>query len=351
MSKKFTTLFLAIAFCISMLVGCSHTEKMQDNQEQSQNNQDAKLNQEKSDAKGENHYPVTIKMYTNEGKEIEQTIEREPKKVVVIGETMAELMIEFGQKDKVVGVGYLNQSFSKYANQINQMPIITESWPSKEAVLALKPDIIYSISSAFKEELLGDISFWNDRGIQVLSAVNFTIGRSIEEYFTEIKNFGMAFNVRGETDIYLKEQNSRINNVKRIAQGAKETPKVLLIGSTRETYYYYPPSWCIIDEMIEGAGGEYMKLSDNGYIEMSIEAIIAANPEKIIITEFQEPNSEMIKNKLLSNERLKNVSAIKTGNVMVAEYTNSINGGLQLADLYEDVAAFIHPELFGGKEK
>jgi len=36
---------------------------------------------------------------------------------------------------------------------------------------------------------------------------------------------------------------------------------------------------------------------------------------------------------------------------MVAEYTNSVNGGLQLADLYEDVATFIHPELFGGKEK
>lgn len=351
MSKKFITLFLVMAFCLSIVAGCSYTEKAQDSQEQSQNNQDAKLNEEKSDVERGNHYPVTIKMYTNEGKEIEQTIEREPKKVVVIGETMAELVIEFGQKDKVVGVGYLNQSFSKYADQINQMPIITESWPSKEAVLALKPDIIYSISSAFKEELLGDISFWNDRGVPVLSAVNFTIGRSIEEYFTEIKNFGMVFNVKDKTDAYLKEQNSRINKVKKIVQGAKETPRVLFIGSARDTYYYYPPSWCIIDEMIEGAGGEYMKLSENGYIEMSIEAVIATNPEKIIITEFQEPDREMIKNKLISNERLKNVNAIKTGNVMVAEYTNSVNGGLQLADIYEDVATFIHPELFGGKEK
>jgi iron complex transport system substrate-binding protein len=31
---------------------------------------------------------------------------------------------------------------------------------------------------------------------------------------------------------------------------------------------------------------------------------------------------------------------------MVADYTNAIRGSLNLADLYEDVAEFIHPELF-----
>ncbi|MFW5435825.1 ABC transporter substrate-binding protein [Paenibacillus apiarius] len=116
-----------------------------------------------------------------------------------------------------------------------------------------------------------------------------------------------------------------------------------------ENYDYYPPSWCIIDEMIEGAGGKYMQLSKDGYIELSMEAIIAANPEKIILTQFQEPDNEVIKDKLLANEKLKNVDAIKTGNVMVADYTNAIRGSLQLADLYEKVAAFIHPELFSGK--
>lgn len=346
MSKKFITLFLAVALCISILIGCSHTDKVKDNQEQNQNDQDPKLNQTKDNR---NHYPVTIKMYTNEGKEIEQIIEREPKKVVIIGETMAELMIEFGQEDKVVGLGYLNQSFSKYSNQISQMPIIIESWPSKESVLALQPDIICSISSAFKEELLGDISFWNDRGIPILSAVNFTRGRSIDEYFTEIENFGIAFNIKDKTDAYLDKQKARIQEIEKIAKRAEKMPKILFIGGGRETYYYYPPSWCIIDEMIEGAGGEYMKLSEDGYMEMSIEAIIAANPEKIIITEFQQPDREAIKNKLLLNERLQNVNAIKTGNVMDVGYTSSINGGLELVNLYEEVAAFIHPELYGEK--
>ncbi|WP_032122429.1 ABC transporter substrate-binding protein [Clostridium amazonitimonense] len=347
MLKKYVTLFLG-GILILGLVGCSQSMKSKDGQDQSSMVQ----NQEIHSSKRGDDYPVEIKVYTKEGKEVVQTIEKEPQKVVVVGSAVAELMIEFGQKEKVIGLGYIDKSFSKYDDEIAKLPLITELWPSKESVLALQPDIIYSISSAFREDSLGDISFWNDRGIPVISAVNFTVGRSIDEYFKEIKNFGLTFNVTDRTDAYLKEQNARIDEIKKIAEGAEGTPKVLFIGSARDTYYYYySPSWCMIDEMIEGAGGEYMKLSEKGYIEMSIEAIIEANPEKIIITEFQQPDSEAIKNKLLSNERLQNVNAIKTGNVMVAEYTSAINGGIELVNLYEDVAEFIHPKLFGGKEE
>lgn len=342
MKRRWVILLITGVLCSA----CSQTVPVQE----IESNGELNVESQQSNSVVNDHYPVSINVYTNEGKEITQTIEKEPQKVVVIGSAIAELMVEFGQMDKVVGLGYPDQSFSKYADQINRMPLITQSWPSKESVISLQPDIIYSISSAFKEELLGDIPFWNDQGIPVVSAVNFTVGRSIEEYFKEINNFGLTFNVEDKTNTYLKEQKARIEQVKKIAESAaEETPKVLFIGGARDTYYYYPPSWCMIDEMIEGAGGEYMELSKDGYIELSIEAIIAANPEQIIITEFQEPDSEATRNKLLSNKRLQNVSAIKSGNVMVAEYTSAINGGLQLADLYEDVAAFIHPTLFGEK--
>lgn len=298
---------------------------------------------------GSQHYPVTLQIYTDEGTEMKQTIEKEPQKVVVLGTAMAELMIQFGQKDKIAGLAYLDQSFSPYTEEIAELPLLTELWPSKEAVIALQPDLIYSMSSAFKEDRLGGISFWNERGIQVVPASNFNIGRSIANYFEDIRNFGKIFNVEEQTDSYLQQQQTRINEITQKAQDVKTRPKVLLLASAgRENYDYYPPSWCVIDEMVEGAGGEYMQLAD-GYIELQIEAIIAANPDKIILTHFQESDHESIKNKLLSNPRLKNMKAIQTGDVMVADYTNAIRGGLQLTELYEEVAQFVQPELFGGQ--
>ncbi|WP_235440390.1 hypothetical protein [Paenibacillus sp. DMB20] len=103
---------------------------------------------------------------------------------------------------------------------------------------------------------------------------------------------------------------------------------MLLASSGRENYDYYPPSWCVIDGMIEGSGGEYMQMSDGG-IEIQTEAIIAANPDKIILTHFQETDLEKIKNKLLTNPRFKNIKEIQSGNVMVADYTNAVRGSLE----------------------
>ncbi|WP_315167833.1 ABC transporter substrate-binding protein [Metaclostridioides mangenotii] len=344
MFKKYMTLFIGAVF-ILLLPGCSQSMQ-NDNKE----NHNIGVHQHEDDSKkSKNNYPLKLNVYTNEGKEIVQTINKEPKKVVVIGQAMAELMIEFGLQDRVVGIGYLDQSFSKYEDEISKMPVMSKSWPSVESIIALQPDIIYAMSSSFKEDRVGDISFWNERGIPTLPAVNFTIGRSIDEYIKDIENFGKTFNIESEINKYLEEQNERIDKVKEATKKANSKPSVLLVASAgRENYDYYPRSGCVIDEVIEDTGGKYVELSKDSYMEMSTESIIAANPEKIIITEFQGSNSEAIKNKLISNKKLQNVTAIKTGNVMVADYTNAIRGSLELSDLYKDVAEFIHPELFGG---
>ena len=96
----------------------------------------------------------------------------------------------------------------------------------------------------------------------------------------------------------------------------------------------------------EGAGGEYIEVSKDTYVEMSAESILSINPDKMIVTEFQKSDSDAAEHLLLGNSSLKNVTAIKEGNVMVVDYTNAIRGSLDLADLYEDVAEFVHPELF-----
>lgn len=343
MFKKYMTLFIGTIF-IFMMSGCSKSirTKAVDNQNIGEHSQIDTNNY--NDA-----YPLDINVYTDEGKEIVQTIDKEPKRIIVIGQAMAEIMIEFGLKDRIVGVGYLDQSSSKYEDEVSKLPVMSKTWPSKETMIALQPDIIYGMSSSFKEDRVGDISFWNERGVSVLSAVNFTIGRSIDEYFNDIKNLGKVFNVEDKTTKYLTEEKTKINKIKKTTKNAKNKPNVLLVASSgRENYDYYPRSGCVIDEVIEDVGGKYLELSNDSYIEMSTESIIATNPDKIIITEFQGSDSESIKNKLLSNKRLKNVTAIKTGNVMVADYTNAIRGSTELSELYKDVAKFIQPEMFGG---
>jgi len=268
---------------------------------------------------------------------------------VVIGQGFAEWMLAFGEEKRIVGLAYLDKSFSEYEEQIKKLPIITDMWPSKEAILELQPDLIISMSSAFQKERIGDISFWNKRGIPVLSGINYTTGRTIDSFFEDITNLGNVLNIQDKTEAFVDKQKEQINDIQTKAVLAKDKPKILLLGTSGETTYYYGPTLCLIDEMIEGAGGEYIQVSKETYVEMSEESILSVNPDKIIITGFQKSDSEVLINQYLNNPKLKNAMAIKNGNVKVVEYTTAVRGSLGLTDLYKDVAQYIHPELFKGE--
>ncbi len=339
MFKKVPAILLAISFCFTALTACSQGT---DETSETSNN----LSAVQPSSSQTSHYPLTLSIYDDKGNEMEQTIEKEPERIVVMGQGFVELTLAFGEEEKIVGVAYLDKSGSEYEEEISQLPIITDMWPSKESILELQPDLIISMSAAFQEDRLGDISFWNERGVPVLTGINYTIGRTIDSFFEDITNLGIALDIEDKTDAFVEGQKAQIGEIQKKVAQATDKPRVLLLGISGDTTYYYGPSLCLIDEMIEGVGAEYIKVTDDTYVEMSDESILSVNPDKIIITGYQESDSESLKNKYLLNPNLQNATAIKTGNVMVVEYTNAVRGSFGLADMYEDVAKFIYPELF-----
>lgn len=293
------------------------------------------------------HYPVTLDLVDDAGRKLTQTVGKSPGRVVVIGQALAELMIEFGLEDRIVGVGYLDNSYSAYADRIEKLPRISDQLPSKEAILERRPDLVLTMSFALKPDKIGEVPFWNARGVGVLPAVNYTVGRDLDSYYEDVRHVGEAFGVTQRTGAYITEQKARIAAVARTAKRAGDAPEVLLVASGgRDTYDYYAPSLGLVDEMVNGAGGTYMELTPDTYAQLSLESIIAANPDKIVVTEFQKSDGDKSRNRLLRDPRLKNVTAIRNGDVMTADYTTSIRGSLELADLCEEIAAFVHPDLY-----
>lgn len=341
--KKRTSIVLAIGLCLAALSGCA--QKDQAVHTQSTSTQPASYSvREQETSKQESHYPLTLSVYDDRGSQLEQTIEKEPQRIVVIGQGFAEWMIGLGEEKRIAGLAYLDKSFSSYEPQIQSLPVMTDMWPSREAVLELHPDLIIAMSSAFQKDRLGDISFWNDRGIPVLTGINYTIGRTIDSFYDDISNLGKALNIEDKTNAFIEGQKSQIREIQAKAARAADRPRVLLLGVSGNTTWYYGPSLVLIDEMIEGAGGEYIKVSDETYVEMSDESILAVNPDKIIITGFQKEDREALINQYLQDPKLKNAIAVQNGAVETVDYTTAVRGGLDLADMYRNVAEFIHPE-------
>ncbi|MGW2850257.1 ABC transporter substrate-binding protein, partial [Streptomyces sp. NPDC001274] len=290
------------------------------------------------------HYPVALDVVDDSGGKITQTVEKSPERVVVIGQALAELMIEFGLEDRIVGVGYLDNSYSAYADRIGKLPKISDQMPSKEAVLERRPDLVLTMSFALKPDKIGEVPFWNARGVAVLPAVNYTVGRDLDSYFEDVRHVGEAFGVTKRTGAHIAEQKGRIAAIAKTVEAAgKEgkargsrrsggSPRVLLVASGgRDTYDYYSPSLGLVDEMVNGAGGTYLELTRDTYAQLSLESIIAADPDKIVVTEFQKSDAEKSRNRLLRDSRLRNVTAIRNGDVMTAARGRARRGAARRA--------------------
>ncbi|MEH7354332.1 hypothetical protein V7150_12255 [Neobacillus drentensis] len=76
--------------------------------------------------------PMSVDVHTYKGEEITQTIDKSPKKVMIIGSAVAELIVKFEQQEKVVGFAYSDQTDSKFAEEIEKLPLVRKMWPSKE---------------------------------------------------------------------------------------------------------------------------------------------------------------------------------------------------------------------------
>lgn len=300
---------------------------------------------------GDSTWPVTVNMDDNSGTQIEQTVPEEPHRVVAVGQNIAELMVSFDLQDSLVGVGYLDGADSYYRDEMDRLPVISEQVPSTESVMALKPDLIVSMSFAMTEENMGTPETWNDRGVPVLLVDNYTVGRDLDSYFGDIRNIGAVFGINERTDGYISREQQTLDRITEENRDVAVRPRVLLVasgGSNKLSYNYYSPSLGLVDEMVEAAGGDYVKVSDGVSAEMSDEMILDADPDIIVMTQFQKASSTGERDRLIADPRLRNVRAVKDGRVMLLDYSTAVRGTPYLGELTGQLSEFIHAD--GGRK-
>lgn len=122
---------------------------------------------ESNGVEADNHYPVTVETYDQNGEIVEQTFEACPERVVSISQANTELLIALGLTDKIVATAHrFSPVYERMADEYNSIPFIAESgYPSKEVVLDQKPDLIVGWGSLFAEDALGAVNDWHERGV------------------------------------------------------------------------------------------------------------------------------------------------------------------------------------------
>ncbi len=199
-------------------------------------------------------------------------------RIVVIGTANTETVYALGAGGRVVGV---DNSSAEYVPESANLPKVgARNALNAEGILSLKPTLVILNADCAPPQIFDQL---RNAGIAVLTLTpNYTIETVKAKVSTIAKAVGAAAKateINNQIDGEMAEVNKMLANI-------KENPKVMFVGrGLNMPNATMSGAGTTIDEMIELAGGTNPFTDFTGFREMTDEAVVAAQPDVILITQ------------------------------------------------------------------
>lgn len=283
----------------------------------------SQVQEEKSEA-------LKVTSYYNYGNEVR--INHIPQKVITMGPPASELFIALGISDKIIGNTLNNHSrgaLPDYKEAYEKIPELTYGSATREAVLSSEADFIYGISWEFGSGGL-DKTEMTQYGITVYE----NAAKTFDEQYKEISDIGKIFGVEKVADAFIEEQKTRIGKIN-IAVNKTIKRRVLVYDSGEKGVFTSSGS-NFESLLIEQAGGEniFSEITEKEWITVSIEEILARNPEIIIVHDYDSPSVEYKIEQIKKDPILSQTDAVKNDRIFAISL-ESVLPGPRMADTVE----------------
>jgi iron complex transport system substrate-binding protein len=244
---------------------------------------------------------------------------------------LTEILFALGLDQAVVG----RTSFCNYPPAAASMPSVGDEWsPNFEQIVALKPDLVLAVGTAESKIVV------ECRKLGLTTVV--TQSATIEEVLDDIELVGMVTGAQERATSLAGDLRRRYEAVRQQAAGVTVKPKVFWVIDT--SLWTVGPG-TFLDHLTTAAGGVNVAGSqDQPYLQYSMEALLAADPDAII---FALPRSEYEQMQALPGWNT--LRAVKEGRVLFPDPDVVSRPGPRIVDGLELVARGLHPGLFGGK--
>lgn len=332
--KKMTALLLCATICTANFTVCQAVEET-----------------------ASDNYPLTITTYNYEKEEIEVTFDKAPEKVWVQNQNNIETMLALGLEDKIAGAcgldGEVREDLQDEFEKIN----FYENMPSKEEVIALEPDCILGWYSTFDDKRLGDVDFWNERGVGTYMSLNSGCRskdenpQTIEDECEDILTIGKIFDVEEKAQELVDEITGEVKKINEHLEG-KEKLTAAVLEDEGGTYRVYSED-TLGGNVAVNAGADLSvgKHGENGNI--SAEDLIAANPDAIFMVWYDgygvndtEYNGENVTELITKDPKFASLDAVKNNRVFAINLSGIYCSGLRTLDGILDISTSLYPELY-----
>ena len=258
-------------------------------------------------------------------------IEETPQRIVSLVPGITEILFALDLGDKVVGV----TAHCNYPAEALDKPKVGGYFmTSLEAIIAQDPDIVFSDGhdpvGAQLEEL--------EVTMVVLQP------KDIAGIFQDIELVGEITGKEEEAEELINEMKVRIADVTLKTAAISERPTVFyIIDATDPSKPWTVGPGSFIDSLIALAGGENIVKVSQAYLQISLEEVVASDPELIIGT---TSHGTAFLPDFGNLSVWKEMSAVKEGEIYLIEDDLVSRFGPRIVEGLEEMAKIIHPELF-----
>lgn len=259
-----------------------------------------------------------------------------PQRIVSLTPGDSEMLAAVGVSARVVGV----DAFTNYPADMAAKPKVSSSdgSPNVEQIIALNPDLVLS---------WGQFTTQADTALLQahINVISLPVA-DLQGTLTEIRLVGQLTHMTVSADALVRSLQRRIDVVK------QQVARVQPVSVYMEVGFTPPPPYAVgggsfENDVLTDAGGRniFASQTDNGgFPSVSVESIIAANPQVVILTE--EPAYGGDPQQVYARPGWADIAAIKSHRVYNIDPDIVSRPGPRLVDALEQVAKMLHPDVF-----
>lgn len=203
---------------------------------------------------------------------------KDTSRIVSIGTATTETIYALGAGGRVVGV---DNASAEYIKESSTLPKVgARNALSAEGVLSLKPTLVVASSDAGPPQAFEQIKAAN------VSVLTLPANYNVDAVKDKIRTLGKTLGAEAKAEELNAGINRDMTEVSKLLSNAKSKPKVMFVGrGPNMPNATMSGEGTTIDEMIKLSGGVNAMSGFSGFREMTDEAVVAAQPDVILITE------------------------------------------------------------------
>ncbi len=256
-------------------------------------------------------------------------------RIVSLAPSNTEILFAIGAGSQVVG----RDALSDYPEEAKSVADIGMTFDAlnTELIVSLKPDLVLTAEINPVEQ----IKQLEDLGLTVYYLKN---PLTLEEMYVNLEIVAQLTDHEEEAATLIESLKARVAVVDEKIAPLSSRPSVFYeLDATDPAKPFTAGKGTFITQLIERAGGYNIAADIEGYPQLSLEQVVAADPAFIILGDARYGVSAET---IAQRPGWENLTAVKNGNVLPFNDDLVSRPGPRLVDALEELAKLLRPELF-----